>query len=94
MQGHVLSPITRQEIHLITCEAEDGVWGPDRGGLCSLSTLPEMGGGVEKVGGGGKQWQWGGSGEWGSRATVKRARGGREEESWTAVFFQHLLSLT
>ena len=52
MQGHVLSPTTRQEIHLITCEAEDGVWGPDRGGLCSLSTLPEMGGGVEKAGGG------------------------------------------
>lgn len=24
MQGHVLSQTTRQEIHLITCEAEDG----------------------------------------------------------------------
>lgn len=46
MQGHVLLPTTRQEIHLITCEAEDGVWGPDRGGLCSLSTLPEKGGWV------------------------------------------------
>lgn len=47
MQGHVLSLTTRQEIHLITCEAEDGVWGPDRGGLCSLSTLPETWGGKE-----------------------------------------------
>ena len=27
VQGHVLSPSTRQEIHLITCEAEDGAWG-------------------------------------------------------------------
>lgn len=50
MQGHVLSPTTRQEIHLITCEAEDGVWGPDRGGLCSPSTLPETGGGEEREG--------------------------------------------
>lgn len=42
MQGHVLLQATRQKIHLITCEAEEGVWGPDRGGLCSPSTLPEM----------------------------------------------------
>lgn len=28
--GHVLSPSTRQEIHLITCEAEDWMWGVDR----------------------------------------------------------------
>ncbi len=33
--GHVLSLSTRQEIHLITCEAEDWVWGVDREGLCS-----------------------------------------------------------
>ncbi len=33
--GYVLSLSTRQEIHLITCEAEDWVWGVDREGLCS-----------------------------------------------------------
>lgn len=33
--GHVLSLSTRQEIHLITCEAEEWVWGVDREGLCS-----------------------------------------------------------
>lgn len=27
MQGHVLLQATRQKIHLITCEAEEGVWG-------------------------------------------------------------------
>lgn len=55
MQGHVLSPTTRQEIHLITCEAEDG------GGLteedCVPRALCQGEGGEEKAGG--EQWQWG-----------------------------------
>lgn len=89
MQGHVLSPTTRQEIHLITCEAEDGgVWGADRGGLCSPSTLPGRG--------------WGGEGGWGTMAvgkekkergrtdTVKKAREEYNRERQNGGCFQSL----
>lgn len=75
MQGHVLSPTTRQEIHLITCEAENWVWGPDRGGLCSPSSLPETGEGEK-----GREGETTAVGKRVGADTVKRARAGSKQD--------------
>lgn len=74
VQGHVLSPTTRQEIHLITCEAEDGCGG--------LTVFPEHSARDAKRGREEGGWARGGEGH-----TVKRAREGREKTSWIFGYF-------
>lgn len=71
VQGHVLLPTTRQEIHLITCEAENG--GVGRQSTVIPSSLPVGGcvaGGVRAM-----REQWQRAKEWEQFNSVWRTRG-------------------
>lgn len=63
MQGHVLSQTTRQEIHLITCEAEDGA---GVGAWRAEPVFPEHSA---------REMRGGEAEGYGRGCTVKRARG-------------------